>query len=100
VANKLLVWCIYDISKNKIRNKIVKIVMECGLYRVQKSVFLGEINKNDLDSLVLQSDELIDKKTDSVYIFPMCEADFKKAILQGQAFDREMVTDKVKALFI
>jgi len=96
----LLVWCIYDISQNKIRNRIVKIAMEHGLYRVQKSVFLGNINKNDLDSLVLQSDEIIDKKTDSVYIFPMCEADFKKAILQGQAFNEDLVTDKIKALFI
>lgn len=96
----MLVWCIYDISQNKIRNRIVKIAMEHGLYRVQKSVFLGNINKNDLDSLVLQSDEIIDKKTDSVYIFPMCEADFKKAILQGQAFNEDLVTDKIKALFI
>lgn len=96
----MLVWCIYDISKTPIRNRIVKLAMKYGLYRVQKSVFLGNISKNDLDELALQSEELINEKTDSVYIFPMCEADFKRVILQGQAFDKNLVSDKVKALFI
>jgi CRISPR-associated protein Cas2 len=96
----MLVWVIYDISKNKIRNRIVKLAQESGLYRVQKSVFLGDIEKNILDELVLQSEEMIDINTDSVYIFPMCKSDFQSAILQGQAFDKELITDEVKALFI
>lgn len=96
----MLVWCIYDITETKIRNKIVKLVQEYGLYRVQKSVFLGNIEKNDLDEIILQSEELINKETDSVYIFPMCKKDFKSVILQGQAFDKNLVSDKVKALFI
>jgi CRISPR-associated protein Cas2 len=96
----MLVWFIYDISKNKVRNRIVKLAQEYGLYRVQKSVFLGKIESNLLDEVVLQSEELIDKGTDSVYIFPMCKTDFQSAILQGQAFDKELVTDEVKALFI
>ncbi len=96
----MLVWLIYDISKDKVRNKIVKLSQEYGLYRVQKSVFLGTIEKNRLDEIVLQSEKLIDEKTDSVYIFPMCKKDFQSAILQGQAFDKELVTDEVKALFL
>jgi len=96
----MLVWCIYDISENKARNKIVKFAIKYGLYRVQKSVFLGNITKNDLDELTLQSEDIIDEETDSVYIFPMCEADFKRVILQGQAFDKELVNDEIEALFI
>ncbi|OQY07999.1 MAG: CRISPR-associated endonuclease Cas2 [Fusobacteriia bacterium 4572_132] len=95
----MLVWCIYDISKTKIRNKIVKLAQEHGLYRVQNSVFLGNIEKNDLDEIALQSEELINEETDSVYIFPMCKKDFKSVILQGQAFDKDLVSEKVKALF-
>jgi CRISPR-associated protein Cas2 len=30
----------------------------------------------------------------------MCEPDFKKVILLGQAFDKKMVTDEVRALFL
>lgn len=93
-----LVWVIYDISKDKIRNKVIKATEEAGLYRVQKSVFLGTINRTLLDELVLKVKDLIDEETDSVYIFPMCEPDFKKVITAGQAFDKKLVTDEVKAL--
>ena len=96
----MLVWAIYDISKTKIRNKIVKLCKNIGLYRVQKSVFLGNLNQNDIDEIKVQSEDIIDEKTDSVYIFPMCDTDFKKAVLLGQAFDEELVTDKIKELFI
>ena len=94
----MLVWAIYDIQKNGIRNKIAKLCKQVGLYRVQKSVFLGEIEKNRLDELSLQSKALIGEK-DSVYIFPMCEPDFKKVILLGQAFDKELVTDEIISKF-
>jgi CRISPR-associated protein Cas2 len=96
----MLVWAIYDISKNKIRTKIVKFCKNIGLYRVQKSVFLGNLEPNDIDELKVQSEDIIDPSTDSVYIFPMCEADFKKAVLLGQAFDQELVTDEVRELFL
>lgn len=96
----MLVWAIYDISKNKIRTKIVKFCKNIGLYRVQKSVFLGDIESNDVDELKIQSEDIIDPETDSVYIFPMCEADFKKAVLLGRAFDEALVTDEIKELFV
>jgi CRISPR-associated protein Cas2 len=38
---------------------------------VQKSVFLGDLNSNQMDSLALECEELVDIDTDSVYIFPM-----------------------------
>ncbi len=96
--NEQLVWVIYDISKNKIRNKVIKATEQAGLYRVQKSVFLGTINRTLLDEMVMKVKDLIDPETDSVYIFPMCEPDFKKVITAGQAFDKKLVTDEIKAL--
>ncbi|MEW5820542.1 MAG: CRISPR-associated endonuclease Cas2 [Cyanobacteriota bacterium] len=95
----MLVWAIYDITSNKIRNRIIKFCKNIGLYRVQKSVFLGNINMNELDELKVQSEDIINPDTDSVYLFPMCDKDFKKAVLLGQAFDEDLVTDQVKELF-
>lgn len=95
-----LVWVIYDIVSDKVRRKLIKATKKAGLYRVQKSVFLGSINKNDLDELSMIVDDLINKKKDSVYMFPMCEPDFKKVILKGQAFDKKMVTDEIRSLMI
>jgi len=96
----MLTWFIYDITKNKTRRLIVKLAQESGLYRVQKSVFFGDVEKNRLDEIVLQSEDLIDKNTDSVYIFPMCKQDFQSAKFQGQAFDRSLVTDEISAFFL
>lgn len=96
----MLVWFIYDITKNKERTKIAKMCKGYGLYRVQKSVFLGNLNKNEIDEIALKSQELINGKTDSVYIFPMCEDDFKKVKLLGQAFDKKLVTDEIISKFI
>jgi CRISPR-associated protein Cas2 len=95
-----LVWIIYDISENQPRTKVAKLCKEAGLYRVQKSVFLGSIGRNRLDELNMRIEELIDTATDSVYVFPMCEPDFKKVNLLGQAFDRKLVTDEVRMLFL
>lgn len=95
-----LVWIIYDITEDKLRSRIAKLCKEAGLYRVQKSVFLGTINRNRLDELRMQIKEWMEEETDSVYIFPMCEPDFKKVMLMGQAFDKKLVTDEVRALFL
>lgn len=99
-SDEKLVWLIYDIADNKIRNKIAKSCKAQGLYRVQKSVFLGSLNNNRIDELSVLCENIIDEASDSVYIFPMCEADFKKVRLLGQAFDKKMVSDEVKELFI
>ncbi len=95
-----LMWIIYDISEDKPRGRIAKLCKEAGLYRVQKSVFLGTINRNRLDELRMQIEEWMEEESDSVYIFPMCEPDFKKVVLMGQAFDKKLVTDEVRALFL
>jgi len=95
-----LVWIIYDITIDRARGKVAKLCKEAGLYRVQKSVFLGTITPNRLDELSMQIEELIDEDTDSIYIFPLCQADFKKVQTMGQAFDKKLVTDEVKALFL
>ncbi|MBK1695120.1 CRISPR-associated endonuclease Cas2 [Chromatium weissei] len=99
-TTETLVWIMYDIVENKVRSKVAQHCKNAGLYRVQKSVFLGTIVRNRLDELRLKIETLTDANVDSVYIFPMCEMDFKKVILLGQAFDKQLVTDEVRALFI
>ena len=87
----MLVWVIYDISENRIRSRVAKICKGYGLFRVQKSAFLGDLNKNEADSLALECEASI-KVSDSVYVFPMCEDCFGKIKLIGQGFDRELVS--------
>lgn len=96
----MLTWVIYDISDDRVRGKVAKICKGYGLYRVQKSAFLGDLNRNQMDELILQCKDITDREKDSVYIFPMCEDDFRKVKIIGLAFDRDLIADEVKALFV
>ena len=91
----MLTFVVYDISKNRTRTKIAKRCLDFGLYRVQKSVFLGDIESNRAEEIILASKELMDEKTDSVYVFPLCREDFEKVRIVGLGFDRKMVADEV-----
>ena len=42
----------------------------------------------------------MNESTDSVYVFPMSKDELKATVLMGQAFDKKMITDEVKALFL
>lgn len=95
----MLVWVMYDISDNKIRKKVSDACKNYGLYRVQKSVFLGDLNANQRDSLGVECEDYVDEDVDSVYIFPMDEQSFKKVKLIGQAFDKELVSDELLDYF-
>ena len=86
----MLVWVIYDISDNRIRSLVAKLCKNYGLFRVQKSAFLGDLNRNESDSLALECEAAIEE-SDSVYVFPMCDDCFDKIKLIGSGFDREMV---------
>lgn len=96
----MLTWVIYDIVKDKSRTKVAKFCKEYGLYRVQKSCFLGDLNKNEVDELGLRCKDLIDLDTDAVYLFPVCEDDFRKIRLLGNSFDTQLVSGKLQALIL
>ncbi len=96
----MLTWVIYDITNDRLREKAARASLQSGLIRVQKSVFLGTLDPNTCDELILRLDALIDADHDSVYVFPMCQPDFAKATFLGQAFDQERVRDELRSLFV
>ena len=95
----MLTWVLYDIVKDRARGKAAKACLQSGLYRVQKSVFLGTLADTERDELALCLEALINAECDSVYVFPMCRPDFSKVLLLGQAFDEKLVTDEIRSLF-
>ena len=91
----MITWIVYDISNDRVRTKIADRCKDFGLQRVQKNVFLGDLESNRVDEVVLFSKELLNNETDSLYVFPMCRDDFDKVRIVGQGFDEEMVTDEI-----
>lgn len=95
----MIAWVMYDIEKDRSRTRAAKLCLQAGLYRVQFSVFLGMIDKNQFDSLNMQLEELIDEEKDSIYMFPMSKDELQQTVLLGRAFDKDFVTDEVRSLF-
>lgn len=95
----MLTWVIYDIENDRIRTRVAKVCKNAGLYRVQKSVFLGTLENNEFDELKLRIEGLVDLEKDSVYVFPMNKSELKACGLIGQAFDKELVTDAIISKF-
>jgi len=91
----MLTWVIYDIAEDRTRTRVAHRCLDFGLYRVQKSVFLGDIEGNRVEEILLFSRELMDAETDSVDVFPMCREDFDRVRVVGQGFERQMVADEV-----
>lgn len=95
----MIIWVLYDIKDDRSRTKVSKLCKQTGLYRVQYSVFLGTLDAHQKDTLRLQIEEYIDEETDKVYIFPMNKTELQQTELLGQAFDKDLVKDEVRALF-
>ena len=95
----MLTWVIYDISDDNLRSHTADICKKYGLYRVQKSCFLGEIDSNQRDSMTLEFKEYI-KEDDSIYVFITCDSCAESIKLLGEGFDMELVRDKVGVMFL
>lgn len=95
----MLAWVLYDIKNDRARTKAAKACLLAGLYRVQFSCFLGTLTSQQKDTLQLQLADLLDETVDKVYIFPMNKAELQQTVLLGQAFDKNLVSDEVQALF-
>jgi CRISPR-associated protein Cas2 len=95
----MIIWVLYDIKNDRNRTKVAKLCKQAGLYRVQFSVFLGSLDAHEKDTLRLQIEDYIDEELDKVYIFPMNKTELQQTELLGQAFDKNLVSDKVRALF-
>ena len=60
----------YDISDDRKRNRVIKVLHEYGT-RVQFSCFEIEISSKDLGKLIQKLEGIIDCETDKVFIFPI-----------------------------
>ena len=60
---------------------------------------MGNIEKDEIDQIIKESKKVIDLREDSVYIFPVCETDYKKATLLGLSFEEDIVKDEKPVLF-
>jgi CRISPR-associated protein Cas2 len=71
----------YDISNCKYRNKASKILEKIGV-RLQKSIFIVDLNKNQCNEIQNKLAKLIDNG-DSIVFLPLCRNCFDNALTYG-----------------
>ena len=82
----------YDVSKDKTRNKIFKFLKDQG-YHLQKSLFTFESDSSQKAEQVFSHVlGLIDKKSDRLFMVPLCRQCFSKKQIAGEypQFDKDV----------
>ena len=76
---------IYDITEDKIRNKVAEVCKDYGLTRIQWSAFLGELSNNHREELYSKLIKTLKDNAGNIQIFPICSKDIllKKEISNG-----------------
>ncbi len=97
----VLFFVMYDIASNKVRRLVVKYLIRKGCTRVQKSIFLADLDsaqyeeiKNDLAEVQAAYDN-----NDSILIVPL-STDYLKAMkVIGQSINVDIITHSKSTLF-
>jgi len=79
----MLYWVIYDIKANNVRSKIAGICKNYGMKRVQKSAFLGEITRNKIEMLSIETNKIIGRD-DCIFVIPSCNSCFNGKMISGK----------------
>ncbi len=66
---------IYDISEDKIRNKVAEACKDYGLERIQWSAFMGKLGTNRREELHMRLIKTIKDKEGNIQIYPICSKD-------------------------
>jgi CRISPR-associated protein Cas2 len=68
---------IYDISNDRLRNKVADICLDYGLDRIQFSAFLGKLSRNYQEELMLKIEQRMDDNPGNVQLIPICAKDWR-----------------------
>lgn len=86
---KILIF--YDITETKIRNQIIDLLFDYNFQRIQFSVFLGEISKKRIRRLYENVSRIINYEEDSLYVFNLCDKDFKDCFFLGKIINKQFL---------
>jgi CRISPR-associated protein Cas2 len=99
--SRMLFFVMYDIENNKVRNQVVKYLLRKGCFRVQKSIFLADLEhaayqdiKNDLTEV-----QACYENADSILVVPI-STDYLQAMkIIGKNIDIDLVMKNKNTLF-
>ncbi|MCS7017795.1 MAG: CRISPR-associated endonuclease Cas2 [Cytophagales bacterium] len=97
----MLCFVMYDIEDNRIRKKIADYLVEKGLQRIQKSVFLGQLSQKVYQEIyqTMHALQAAYENEDTIIIVPVAEQDLRSMRLIGREIDMEITLGRANTLF-
>jgi len=90
---------IYDVSDDNLRNQVAETLKDYGLQRIQYSGFMGDLRRDQLNSLLVDLKNLIKELVENVQFFPMCDSCLKGKKMVGKPKKYEFKEGKDKILY-
>ncbi len=85
----MITLVIYDITDDRIRNRVAKVCKQHGLSRIQKSAFLGEISSARRKELSVKLRKTLGKEKGNIQIFVICKMDIASREIIGDIEEYE-----------
>ena len=100
-ATNMIYFIMYDIESTKVRNQVVKYLINKGCHRIQKSIFLAStdisiFNKIKEDLVQIQS---FYENSDSILVVPISTDYLQSMKIIGKTIDIDLITHKSNVLF-
>lgn len=100
-ASNMLCFVMYDIASNKVRYQVVKYLEKMGCSRVQKSIFLGNITRENYEKIRkdLAEVQAAYDNEDSIFITPISVDLLSSMSIIGKQVDIDIITQSKNTLF-
>lgn len=100
-ATNMLFFVMYDIENNKIRNYISKYLLKRGCFRIQRSIFLADLNNAVYEEIKkdLAGVQETYENNDSIIVVPISTDYLQSMKIIGQSIDIDLITRSRNTLF-
>ena len=100
-GRRMLFFVMYDIESNKVRNLVAKYLIRMGCTRIQKSIFLADLEPDSVSKI---KSDLADvqsayENNDSILIVPVSTDELRAMKIIGQNIDVDLIVRNKNTLF-
>ncbi|QZE15499.1 CRISPR-associated endonuclease Cas2 [Halosquirtibacter laminarini] len=99
--NEMIFFVMYDIEDNRVRTQVSKFLLKKGCHRVQKSIFLGRLERkqyNEIATALKEIQEFYENK-DSILLVPVSSDEMRAMKIIGENVDFDVILRNRNTLF-
>ena len=100
-SSNMIFFVMYDIESNKVRNLVSKYLIKRGCTRIQKSIFLADLDAATCDKIKADLAEVqqMYENSDSILICPVCTDLLRAMKVIGKNIDLDIILKNKNTLF-